>query len=290
MIRGVRTVLASVAISATMLVAGEARADPPELRYDTAIDVSVTAGAGLAWMLSEAFKDNLVPRHCRWCYRAEDGTDLLNPIDAGIRRSFLWTHTRAADFTSSILAFVVQPLAVTGAGLGAAAFDGGVSGYPVDLLLVAEATMIAAVVNQGAKYAFARERPFVHFLPQAPDEVRKLTPSPTDDNLSFYSGHTTLAFVLATSAGMIASLRRYELAPVVWGVGMPIAAAVGYLRIAADKHYFSDVMTAAIIGSAIGVGVPLLFHAPRTSGDGASAPPTPPPPGTPAAFSLGGTF
>jgi membrane-associated phospholipid phosphatase len=42
-----------------------------------------------------------------------------------------------------------------------------------------------------------------------------------------------------------------------------MATGVGYLRIAADKHYFSDVMTGAIVGSAIGIGVPLLFHSPR---------------------------
>ncbi len=38
---------------------------------------------------------------------------------------------------------------------------------------------------------------------------------------------------------------------------------MGYLRIAADKHYFSDVATAAIIGSIVGVGVPLIFHSPE---------------------------
>jgi membrane-associated phospholipid phosphatase len=43
-----------------------------------------------------------------------------------------------------------------------------------------------------------------------------------------------------------------------------MATSVGYLRIAADKHYFSDVMTAAVIGSIVGVGIPLLFHAPSS--------------------------
>jgi membrane-associated phospholipid phosphatase len=41
---------------------------------------------------------------------------------------------------------------------------------------------------------------------------------------------------------------------VVWATGLTLASTVGYLRIAADKHYFSDVVTAAIIGSIVGVG------------------------------------
>ncbi|MBU1241038.1 phosphatase PAP2 family protein, partial [Myxococcota bacterium] len=37
-----------------------------------------------------------------------------------------------------------------------------------------------------------------------------------------------------------------------------LAAAVAYLRIAGDKHYFSDVLTGAAIGTVMGVLVPLL--------------------------------
>ena len=36
--------------------------------------------------------------------------------------------------------------------------------------------------------------------------------------------------------------------------------ATGYLRIASDRHYFTDVMAGAVVGTAVGVGVPFLFH------------------------------
>jgi membrane-associated phospholipid phosphatase len=41
----------------------------------------------------------------------------------------------------------------------------------------------------------------------------------------------------------------------------------GYLRIAADKHYLSDVLTGALLGSAMGVAIPLLLHPRRTESD-----------------------
>jgi membrane-associated phospholipid phosphatase len=250
---------------ALVLGASQARADdrPRRLAYDTRIDLAVTVTGGIWLLTSEALKPRLVPDKCRWCYRAADGTDTLNPVDAGIRRNLVWTKQEDANFISSVIAFGVEPAGQLGLLAGAAADQSAAGNFPLDALLVSEATIIAATVNQVAKFALARERPFVHFLPRAPNGIRELTASPSDDNLSFFSGHTTLAFAIATASGTVASLRSYRLAPFVWGAGLTMAASVGYLRIAADKHYFSDVMTGAIVGSAIGIGVPLLFHAPR---------------------------
>jgi membrane-associated phospholipid phosphatase len=42
--------------------------------------------------------------------------------------------------------------------------------------------------------------------------------------------------------------------------GAAAAAAVAYFRIAADKHWLTDVAVGAAIGSAIGVALPLLLH------------------------------
>ncbi len=55
-------------------------------------------------------------------------------------------------------------------------------------------------------------------------------------------------------------MRGYRLASVVWATSLPMAAATGYLRIAADKHYLTDVLTGALIGSAVGFLVPFAFH------------------------------
>ncbi len=250
---------------------GTARADVHQLRYDTRIDVAVTSIGGAWWLTTELLKADLVPEKCRWCYRAEDGGDLLNPYDGWVRRRLLWKNTNAAAVTSSVIDYVVEPLAMMGLTAGAAGYDKAIAGFPVDALLITEATVLAADLNQLAKFAFARERPFVHFLPRAPEVVRALTDSPSDDNLSFFSGHTTLAFALATSTGMINTLRGYRLAPVVWAAGLTMATSVAYLRIAADRHYFSDVMVGAIVGTIVGIGVPLIFHS-QTSTESANPP------------------
>ena len=266
-----------------------------KLSYDVRVDFAVTL-TGLVWYAtSEFIKGSLVPEKCRWCYRRADGTDRLNLVDRSIRRRLMWKKPRTAAVISNILAFGVLPATSFGLTQLAALHDHASREIPIDGLLQAEATMLALDLNQMVKYAFARERPFVHFLPRAPEGVRALTASPSDDNLSFFSGHTTLAFALASSSGTIASLRNYRLAPMVWGSGLATAAAVGYLRIAADKHYFSDVVVAAIFGTAIGAGIPLLLHRPErdsSASGGASSTngPSPNPSATPTTFSISGVW
>ena len=252
------------------------------LAYNERLDTAITATATLWWVASEMMKSELVPEKCRWCYRTKTGDDALNRVDFSIRRALRWSDPPLAGAISSWIAFVGLPALAIGGDLGVAAYDKSISGAPSDMLITTEATMLAVDLNQLVKFAFARERPFVHFLPRASDGARSLTESPSDDNLSFYSGHTNLAFALATSTGTVSLMRGYRLAPAVLGVGLAGAFAVGYLRIAADKHYFSDVMVGAVVGSIVGVGVPLLFHRPsdaqpseasRSSTQGLTLPP-----------------
>ncbi|HEX5062539.1 MAG TPA: phosphatase PAP2 family protein, partial [Kofleriaceae bacterium] len=105
-------------------------------------------------------------------------------------------------------------------------------------------------VTRAIKVGAARERPYVHFTSERGGE----------DNLSFPSGHTSHAFALAASAGMIAHERGYKLEPYVWASGMTIATLTGYLRIAADRHYLTDVVVGASIGVSAGLTVPFLMR------------------------------
>src|SRR5262249_22614926 len=84
--------------------------------------------------------------------------------------------------------------------------------------------------------------------------------SGSGDNLSFYSGDTTVAFALGVSAATVTSMRGYRWAPVVWVAGIGLGVTTGYLRMAADRHFFTDVLTGAVVGSAIGFAVPSLLH------------------------------
>ena len=103
------------------------------------------------------------------------------------------------------------------------------------------------------------KRPFVHALPESEKDG---TAHPSDNNLSFYSSHTSMAFSMAVAAGTVATMRGYRAAPYVWALGVPLAFLAGYLRVAADRHYLSDVLVGAAVGSAFGALTPWLMHRP----------------------------
>jgi membrane-associated phospholipid phosphatase len=253
----VRTTWVHVAFG-TILAAGTAlpgtarAADPHELRVDVPVDGAIAAGGAAVWIASELLKSSLAPLTCRWCE--------VPGIDSSVRDALRSKDTGVVDTASNVVGFVVMPLTTVGlTALGANA-EGRGGNVPKDALVIAEAAIIAADVNQLTKLIIGRERPFVHALP---DDQKSQTAQPPDNNLSFFSGHTTLAFTLATASGTVASMRHYDAAPAVWGVGMSLAVLTGYLRIAADKHHFTDVVSGAVVGSAIGFALPYVFHRPR---------------------------
>ena len=242
---------------------------PKQLKYDLRLDLPILITGAALWFGSELFfKADLAPAHCKWCDRNADGTDALDAVDKGARSALKWEDTKVADTTSNVLGFAVLPLGLLGFDAAMANHDGAIHGFPTDALIIAESAVLAGEVNQAVKFIAGRERPFVHALP---DDEKARTKKPSDNNLSFFSAHTNVGFALAVSAGTVATMRGYSWAPIVWAVGPAVAAFTGYLRIAADKHYFSDVMTGAVVGSAIGFLVPYVFH----KADAASGPGTP---------------
>jgi hypothetical protein len=129
-------------------------------------------------------------------------------------------------------------------------------------LIDAEAMSIAAAVQGSATFFGGRERPYGA-------ECGGTIPAPNSDCTStsryrsFFSGHSTLSF---TSASLICAhhetLNLFESAvdPVTCVSSFVAAGAIAMLRVAGDMHYMSDVLTGAIVGTAIGLGVPLLHH------------------------------
>jgi membrane-associated phospholipid phosphatase len=234
-----------------LAAAPAARAETQPLRYELGPDLTITAAAGAFWILTEALKEDVARSTCRFC-----GT---NRLDATVREQLVWDETDTPRHASDVLAFAVVPAAILGHQLLAARSGGDVREGWVDLLVIVQAVAIAADLNQLTKLVAGRQRPFVHYGNY--DEPDRGPDS--DDNMSFYSGHSTLAFSLAAAAGTVSTLRDYPSAPWVWGVGMAVAASVAYFRVAADQHYLTDVLTGAVLGTAIGAGVPWLVHRPR---------------------------
>jgi membrane-associated phospholipid phosphatase len=245
---------AAASVAAALLASGAvlpARADPPPLRYDARDDGALAAGATALWIASELAKGRLAPAPCRWC--AE------NRLDGRVRELLVWERPDRAARASDAVAFGVVPAAMAAHQLLAARAAGATKEGFVDILLVAEAAAISVDLNQIVKFSAGRQRPFVHHA--SPDRRAE-----ADDNLSFYSGHSTLTFSIAAAAGTVSDLRGYKSAPWVWGAGMTLAAATAYLRIAADKHYLTDVLTGAALGTAGGIALPRLLHGRKSDG------------------------
>lgn len=233
--------------------ARSARAQEPEpaggaLDVDWRVHVPIAVAGGLAWGLSESrLKDTLADDRCAWC----EGNAFDDHVRAGLR----WSEPETAARLSDALVYGVAPASAFGLSALVAAADGRGSEWPANALAVLEATVLAADLAQLVKFQVGRARPYTR-------EGGASAPvgSPLEDNLSFYSGHTSFAFSLAVSSGTVATMRGYRAAPAVWAVGLGAAATTGWLRVAADRHYASDVLTGALVGSAVGFAVPYLLH------------------------------
>ncbi len=224
-----RLVAAAIAIS----VGPAARADVEPLRWDLKLDLALTAAASaVALGLSSPL---LAPSGCRMC-----GTDAF---DARAREALAWRSPALARSASDVLASGVIPLGAVLNSVLSARSSGQPSAAAVDLLVVAEAAALAAVPNLVAKDAVARRRP-------------------EGGNGSFYSGHTSLAFSVAAAAGTVSTMRGYPSAPWVWAGGMALATGVGYLRVAGDAHWTTDVAAGAVAGGLVGFAVPWFLHRP----------------------------
>ena len=214
------------------------------LRVKRKRDIIIVAVAGAAYVSSEFLKDQLTPGHCRWCAG--------NAFDDGARDAVVWDKRSRANTLSNLTGYALLPGVALGLGGLAAAHDDRFGGWLDDAIVITGAAVVAGNLNQLTKFLAMRERPFQHA--RAPADK-----SPSHDaTLSFYSGHTTLAFSLAVGAGTVASIRGYRWRGLIWASGLTLAVATGYLRMAADKHYLSDVLVGAATGAGLGWGIPML--------------------------------
>jgi membrane-associated phospholipid phosphatase len=232
---------------ALVLCAGTARAEEPRPKRDRI--VALAAATALLVGSETVLKNSLVPAACSWCEP--------NALDRGVRDAIVWDDTAQPKSWSNITGFVLEPVVSMGLLAVAGLRD---RDQPLrlvnDLLPVAEAYVYTELVTNAVKYTVARQRPEVHFSSSAGSSPGRATS--TEDNLSFFSGHTSGAFSIAVAAGMVAHARRTPFEPVVWAAGLALAETTGYLRIAGDKHYFTDVLAGAAVGAAGGWLIPRL--------------------------------
>ena len=195
-------------------------------------------GEDAAVGLSEfALKPELAPAHCRWCRS--------NPLDDAVRDALGWRDPGLSGALEQGLADVLSYGTLAGDAISMVAIT---ASDHRDVAPVVESMSVAALATQAIKFSVGRQRPYARDVELG-----------DDDNLSFVSGHTSIAVAGAVSAGLETH------SPWVWGVGLGLAGVTGYLRIAADKHWFTDVLAGAAVGAIAGWAVTKLTYAPQTS-------------------------
>ncbi|HEY5920458.1 MAG TPA: phosphatase PAP2 family protein [Kofleriaceae bacterium] len=228
------------------LLAASAHAQPTDRWYQgeqgrkRVIHLSITT-VGLVMYPALQFVEDGVA--CRWCGGP-------NEIDRSVRNALVWSDTENATRMSDLTAYVMAPSLNISLVLAGTFARPSTAALMDDLIPIVETMVVTQWVTRAIKIGAARTRPYAHFTDRRDD----------DDNLSFPSGHTSRAFALATSAGMIARARGYRSEPFIWVSGAAIAATSAYLRIAADRHYLSDVFVGSLIGVSAGLTVPLLMR------------------------------
>ncbi len=114
----------------------------------------------------------------------------------------------------------------------------------MDLLLTnLEVLSINGLVTNMVKHKVKRQRPY-SFYDTFPDNE--------DSYRSFFSGHTSTAFAIGTSTALSLTRNTELNERLIWGSFITPAILTGYLRIAADKHFATDVIAGGIIGSLVG--------------------------------------
>lgn len=225
---------------------------PPRLTLDLGPSLATSGGLLLVAGLISKEQAAITPRACRWC---EPG-----PVDRWARDTLRWSDPTKASQASDLLQVAV-PL---GAGLTLAILavreGGGGREATEDVLAMTEAVAVATTLTTVAKVATARLRPEPWATGATPN---------VNDLHSFWSGHAATAFSAAAAATQVARLRGRPAWRWLAAVSLVGAAAVGYLRVAGDQHWLSDVLTGAAVGTASGLGVPALVLRPA----GGAAPP-----------------
>ena len=214
-----------------------------ELQFEPSIDIpwlsiGVLGSAGLV-----IFENNLAPDHCRWC----------NPpkLDSRLRNQLMWSKPELAQSLSHLSAYGLLPLTM----IGLSYFDDEIqrknqSSLWMDATLLIEAATTAEILAKSIQFMSGRKRPLAFF-----DQNKSIEP---EDHTSFVSGHTSVAFAMAVTAGSYAQARGSRFSPWIWTSGLSLAATTAYLRMASDHHYFTDVLMGAALGSSVGFLVPYL--------------------------------
>ncbi len=217
---------------------------PSPFSISLPVDLSLTA-AGLASNLLPALLGSAPANSA--LLRAES----VNGMD----RSVIGNWSPGADTASTVLMATSIALPILAGLIDTAASrpPDGYRGFLKDALVLLETYALTSLVTNVVKVSVSRPRPYVF-------DPAHAASADSDSGHSFFSGHTAAAFSMATSYSYLFTLRHpgSKLIVPVWIGTHALAAATGFLRVEAGRHFWSDVLIGAAVGSSIGLLVPYL--------------------------------
>lgn len=126
-------------------------------------------------------------------------------------------------------------------------------------LMYFETGILTLSITELTKAWVQRKRPYLYNTNLSIDKRTELAGDKSSYK-SFFSGHSSMAFTTAVFCATTYSdiYGRTKLTPFVWAGALGVAGLTAYLRVEAGKHYPSDILVGAAVGSLIGYTVPKL--------------------------------
>ena len=225
--------------------------DRPEYKIDLATDVPLTLSSigiisfGTVLYYRMETPDNLKTQ------------DVLLPWDKPLAGRYSENADKASDIGSI---FAVAPLVVG----GIAWHDGSSSGkeFGTFTLMFFQAIGIGNGINLAMRSLEIWPRPYMYAEDGAGRE--KAEKANAEAHGSFFSGHATAAFTVATFTDQWFRT-AYPNSPykgIMRASAYSLATLESVLRIAAGKHYITDVVVGALVGTGVSIGI-LEMHRDR---------------------------
>lgn len=237
------------------LLPGSARAQERPFPYELGKPDLVLAPVGLGLtLLAEQLVDTRGLSVAELAaFRPED----INPLDRPAARNWSpsWDDRSDRGRDALVLASVVGSFAPQ-------VLRGRVGNTVTLGAIFAESYLLLAGSTRSVKRLTDRGRPYLHNDALSPEERLETARGEKDAFESFWSGHAAAAFVTATLLSTIYQdvHGRSRGSDLLWASSLSLAGFTSYARVAAGKHYPSDVLVGAAVGSVIGVLVPRMHR------------------------------
>ncbi len=174
----------------------------------------------------------------------------LNALD----RTVLDNDSRGWRTASNIIQYGTFALVLGATAVDAHNDDQPLDSWGRDAIVFAETILVTQLTTNILKYSMRRARPSQYRVETDITFV--------EEQLSFPSGHTS-SVAAASTAYTFAFAERHRDSPMrfaVGGIGFALTALTGYARAQSGRHFYTDVISGAAIGLAIGYLVPWMHR------------------------------